>query len=156
MTLSLGQTAPNASGKLPDGSTFTVEGARGRALVLFFYPRDFTPGCTREVCSFRDAFAELSDAARVVGVSRDDGESHKRFSEKYKLPYDLVSDLDGSMAAAFDVQRLGLSFLPQKRVTYVIDAAGVIRGVFHHELVVETHVADVRKCIQSLRPAAAT
>jgi peroxiredoxin Q/BCP len=156
MSLDLGQIAPNASGKLPDHSTFSVHGARGRTLVLFFYPKDFTPGCTREVCSFRDAFGELSGegGARVVGVSRDDVETHKAFIAKHRLQYELVADPDGEMASAFSVKRLGGLIPFQKRVTYVIDAAGVIRGVFHHEFDIDAHVDDVRRCLASLAPAA--
>lgn len=156
MSLDLGQIAPNASGKLPDHSTFSVHGARGRTLVLFFYPKDFTPGCTREVCSFRDAFGELSGegGARVVGVSRDDVETHKAFIAKHRLQYELVADPDGEMASAFSVKRLGGLIPFQKRVTYVIDAAGVIRGVFHHEFAIDAHVDDVRRCLASLAPAA--
>jgi len=156
MSLGLGQIAPNASGKLPDHSTFSVHGARGRTLVLFFYPKDFTPGCTREVCSFRDAFGELSGegGARVVGVSRDDVETHKAFIAKHRLQYELVADPDGEMASAFSVKRLGGLIPFQKRVTYVIDAAGVIRGVFHHEFDIDAHVDDVRRCLASLAPAA--
>lgn len=155
MTLGIGQIAPNASGQLPDHSTFTVHGARGRTLVLFFYPKDFTGGCTREVCSFRDAFGELSGegGARVVGVSRDDVETHKRFIAAHGLQYELVADPAGEMAEAFQVKRLG-GLVFQKRVTYVIDAAGVIRGVFHHEFAIDSHVEDVRRCLASLRPTA--
>jgi peroxiredoxin Q/BCP len=156
MSLGLGQIAPNASGKLPDHSTFSVHGARGRTLVLFFYPKDFTPGCTREVCSFRDAFGELSGegGARVVGVSRDDVETHKAFIAKHRLQYELVADPDGEMASAFSVKRLGGLIPFQKRVTYVIDAEGVIRGIFHHEFDINAHVDDVRRCLASLAPAA--
>lgn len=156
MSLGLGQIAPNASGKLPDQSTFSVHGARGRTLVLFFYPKDFTPGCTREVCSFRDAFGELSDegGARVVGVSRDDVETHRSFIAKHKLPYELVADPDGEMASAFAVKRFGGLIPFQKRITYVIDAAGVIRGIFHHELAIDSHVDDVRRCLAALAPVA--
>ena len=156
MSLGLGQIAPNASGKLPDHSTFSVHGARGRTLVLFFYPKDFTGGCTREVCSFRDAFGELANegAVRVVGVSRDDVETHQRFIAAHGLQYELVADPGGEMARAFEVLRLGGLFPLQKRVTYVIDPAGVIRGIFHHEFAINSHVDDVRRCLASLRAAA--
>jgi thioredoxin-dependent peroxiredoxin len=157
MSLGIGQPAPNASGTLPDRSTFSVHGARGRALVLFFYPKDFTVGCTREVCSFRDSFAELSErgGARVVGVSRDDEESHARFIAEHRLPYELVSDLRGEMASAYGTKRLGGLISLQKRLTYVIDAEGIIRGIFHHELDIGAHVDDVRRCLASIAAAKA-
>lgn len=154
MSLAIGQPAPNASGALPDGSTFTVHGARGRALVLFFYPKDFTGGCTREVCSFRDAFGELSaeGKVRVVGVSRDDVETHRRFIDAHKLQYELVADPEGEMATAFRTMRFGGLWPMQKRITYVIDAEGIIRGVFHHEFAIDNHVDDVRRALAALPP----
>lgn len=157
MSLEVGQPAPNASGTLPDGSTFSVHGARGRVLVLFFYPKDFTGGCTREVCSFRDAFGELSaeGKVRVVGVSRDDVETHRRFIAEHRLQYELVADPEGEMATAFRTMRLGGLWPMQKRITYVIDAGGVIRGVFHHEFAVDSHVDDVRRALAALPPQGA-
>ena len=152
MSLRIGQIAPNASGLLPDGSSFTVPGAGGGPVVLFFYPQDSTGGCPREVCSFRDAFGELSGegGARVVGVSRDDVETHRRFIAAHGLQYELVADPSGEMAEAFQVKRLG-GLVFQKRVTYVIDAAGVIRGIFQHEFAIDSHVDDVRRALASLR-----
>ncbi len=155
MTLALGTPAPDASGLLQDGSTFHVRDARGAPLVLFFYPKDFTLGCTAEVCGFRDAFAELSGegGARIVGVSRDDAASHRRFIAEHNLTYDLLADTDGSVHAAYGAKRTGLISIA-RRITYVIDAGGIVRGVFHHELRIGGHVADVRKCLAELRAAA--
>jgi peroxiredoxin Q/BCP len=156
MSVQVGSQAPDVGGLLSDGSAFRVRAHRGSPLVLFFYPKDFTPGCTAEVCSFRDAFKELSadKGAVIVGVSRDDPASHRRFREEYKLPYDLVTD-DGEMAKAFGATWLGGLLPVSKRMTFVIDDAGVVRGVFHHELMgIDQHVADVRAVLATLSPAA--
>lgn len=147
--------APDVSGTLQDGSQFTLSSARGRPLVLYFYPRDFTPGCTREACSFRDAHEELVGVhgARVIGVSRDSPESHARFVREYKLPFDLLSDPDGRIARAFGAAYLGGLLPLTRRMTFVIDAQGIVRGIFRHELSVERHVEDVRRCLQTLEPS---
>lgn len=112
-------------------------------VVLYFYPRDFTPGCTREACEFRDAFEDLQGlGASIVGVSIDDEASHAKFAGRHGLPFSLLSDADRSLAKAYDVVRafgLGTS-----RVTYVIDRSSRIRGAFHHELSMSKHVAEAK------------
>jgi len=156
MSVQVGAQAPDVGGLLSDGSTFRVREHRGKPLVLFFYPKDFTPGCTAEVCSFRDAFKELSadKGATILGVSRDDAASHRKFREEYKLPYDLVTD-DGSMAKAFGASWLGGLLPVSKRMTFVIDPAGIVRGVFRHEILnIDQHVTDVRGVLAGLAPAA--
>ncbi len=153
MSVQVGSRAPDVGGVLSDGSVFRVQDHRGTPLVLFFYPKDFTPGCTTEVCSFRDAFKELSadKGATILGVSRDDPASHRRFREEYRLPYDLVTD-DGSMAKAFGATWLGGLIAVSKRVTFVIDGEGVVRGVFRHEMLnIDQHVKDVRGVLAGLR-----
>ncbi len=122
-------------------------------LVVYFYPKDFTPGCTREACMFRDAYAELDgQGATIVGVSMDDDASHVRFAERFGLPFSLVADPSFAIARAWGVARpLGLGAW---RVTYVIDHAGVIRGAFHHEVSMSKHVSEVRDLLDRLRSAA--
>jgi peroxiredoxin Q/BCP len=109
-------------------------------IVLFFYPRDETPVCTAEACSFRDAYAELSSAGAVVfGISSDSVASHKRFADKHRLPYRLLADVGGAVRARLGVPR-GLLGLSEGRVTYVIDKAGVVRHVHHAHLQAQAHV----------------
>lgn len=122
-------------------------------LVVYFYPKDFTPGCTREACMFRDAFAELEGyRATIVGISMDDDVSHGRFADRYKLPFALVADPKFAIARAWGVARpLGLGAW---RVTYVVDPSGIIRGAFHHELSMSKHVSDVRELLDRLEVAA--
>ena len=157
MPLSIGSRIPEVEGPLPDGSTWRSADAQGHPLVIYFYPKDFTPGCTREACSFRDAREEIVGlhGAEVIGVSRDTPDSHARFIAKHRLPFQLVSDADGSITKAFDAQMLGGIIPVSRRVTYVVDGEGVVRGVFTHTFAAEQHVDDVRACLATLSRTAA-
>ena len=132
MGLKVGQAIPEFS--LPDqhGKPFNSEDLKGKkSFVLFFYPKDNTPGCTAEVCSFRDnyeAFTELG--AEVVGISSDSKASHNRFSSKHKLPFILLSDLGGKVRKLFKVEGHLLNLLPG-RETYVINKEGTVEMVFN-------------------------
>lgn len=147
--------APDFSGSLADGRQIRLKDFRGRRnVVLYFYPKDFTPGCTREACSFRDRRAELAELdAEIVGVSADTPEKHAKFAESYNLPYPLVSDRDGSISADYGVQRLG-GWLPAKRVTFVIDKDGVIRDVIHSELAIDAHIDGALDALRRLKTEA--
>jgi peroxiredoxin Q/BCP len=119
----------------------------GRPLVLFFYPKDDTPGCTAEACAFRDSHGELTKlGAEVWGVSGDDTESHRRFAERHNLPYPLLVDRGNRLRQAFGVPAV-LGLLPG-RVTYVIDGQGVIRHVFNNLL---DGAAHRREAIEAVR-----
>jgi thioredoxin-dependent peroxiredoxin len=137
MSISVGDPAPDVRLVCPDG-TFPLTDLRGHWVVLYFYPKDDTPGCTAEACSFRDAFEDFTDAgAEVIGVSGDSAESHAAFSAKHRLPFRLVSDEDGALRRAFGVGR-SMGILPG-RVTYVIDPEGVVREVFNSQLRARQH-----------------
>jgi peroxiredoxin Q/BCP len=137
--LSSGSQAPEFDVQLHTGESFRLRDIRGkRHLVLFFYPKDFTYGCTKEVCNFRNHFGELTAlGAVVVGVSRDPIDSHTGFANRHALPFSLASDPDLHLAKLYDV--VGFGGLWLKRVTYVIDRELVIRGVLHHEIFVDAH-----------------
>lgn len=122
-------------------------------LVVYFYPKDFTPGCTREACMFRDAHPDLDGlSATVVGISMDDDASHTRFADRYQLPFSLVADPRFAIAREWGVARpLGLGAW---RVTYVVDQQGIIRGAFHHEISMSKHVTEVRALLDQLHAAA--
>ena len=112
-------------------------------VVLYFYPRDMTLGCTIEACSFRDAHTELSGLpCTVIGASFDSLESHREFAAKHNLPFSLISDEDKQLATQYDV--LGFFALFPRRVTFVIGAERRLLGVFHHELSMRAHVRNVR------------
>jgi peroxiredoxin Q/BCP len=144
--------------KVPD---FTLPDQDGKAvsldellklgcLVLYFYPKDDTPGCTVEACSFRDQHQELlEEGACVVGVSSDGVESHRRFADKFSIPFRLLSDKGGELRKRFGVPRtLGLI---DGRVTYVIDAQGVVRHIFDSQLRMRQHVEEAFRLVRALR-----
>jgi thioredoxin-dependent peroxiredoxin len=118
--------------------------------VLFFYPKDDTPGCTKQACAFRDeyeAFGQLD--AEVIGISSDSVESHKNFAEKHSLPFLLLSDEGGKVRKLYGVPTT-FGLFPG-RVTYVIDAEGVVGHIFASQLGVEKHVEEAREALGSVR-----
>ncbi len=139
--------------ELPDGAGKTVRLAdfRGKQpIVLYFYPKDDTPGCTKESCAFRDSYEAFKDAgAEVVGVSSDDSASHGRFATKYKLPFVLLSDRGGSVRKRYGVPAT-LGLLPG-RVTFIIDKDGVVRHVFNSQFSPTQHVTEALDTLKQLR-----
>lgn len=124
-----------------------------RTAVVYFYPKDETPGCTAEACTFRDAYEDFAGAgAIVVGISRDSLESHGRFKAKHRLPFTLLSDPDGKAAEAFGVRRT-LGVLPG-RSTFVVDRAGVVRHRFDSQLRVGEHVRRALELVRVLEAPA--
>lgn len=108
------------------GKQHALTDYRGQWVILYFYPKDDTPGCTKEACGFRDTFAELSRYAQVFGISSDSPASHQKFMQKYQLPFLLLSDADGSIRESFGAD--GLLF--PKRVTFLIDPQGTIARIY--------------------------
>ena len=110
-----------------------------RSVVLFFYPKDDSPICTKEACSFRDSYERFVDAgAEVIGVSSDSTDSHQQFAKRHRLPFQLISDANGSLRKAFGVPKV-VGLLPG-RTTYVIDKQGVVRLVFSAQFASDEHV----------------
>jgi peroxiredoxin Q/BCP len=140
--LEAGAPAPDFTLEDQNGKRVSLADFRGRRnVVVYFYPKDDTPGCTREACSFRDQYADFSDAgAEVIGISSDSPASHRAFAAKHELPFTLLSDRDGAVRSAFRVPAT-LGLLPG-RVTYVIDKEGVIRHAFNSQLSPARHVAE--------------
>ena len=138
---------------LPDqsGNAFSLDDVLGKgAVVLFFYPKDATPGCTREACSFRDAGADfLAAGALVAGISSDDGASHQRFAAQHGLDYPLLEDAGGALRKEVGVPRSMLG-LVDGRVTYVLDKTGIVRHVFESMLGVYQHVEEALVIARSL------
>jgi thioredoxin-dependent peroxiredoxin len=130
-------TLPDQNGKLVSLADF-----RGKqSVVVYFYPKDDTPGCTKESCSFRDQYTAFTDAgAEVLGISSDSAASHAAFADKYKLPFSLLSDRDGKVRADYQVPAT-LGFLPG-RVTFVIDRQGVIQHAFNSQVNAAKHVDE--------------
>jgi peroxiredoxin Q/BCP len=143
--------APGFSGLLDDGSIFSLSDWVGlKNVVLYFYLKDFTKGWTIESSGFRDVHEAIESLdGMVVGVSPDTVESHRRFRESLNLPYSLLSDSGKSIIRQYDIQRW-LPLLPGRRVTYIISKAGVIAGVYHHELAFGQHKNDVLEGLRLL------
>ena len=126
MPLSVGTDAPAFTAKDTNGNTISLSDFAGKTVVLYFYPKDDTPGCTKQACSFRDSQAEYKDKDVVVlGVSADDEVSHQAFTNKYNLNFPLLVDTNKSIITAYDVDGGGYA----KRVTYIIDGNGKIIDV---------------------------
>jgi len=142
-----GDPAPDFRLPADDGKTYALKDLRGRKVVLYFYPKDDTPGCTKEACSFRDNLSRVqSKGAIVLGVSKDDLASHAKFREKYSLSFPLLSDPEGKVLTAYGVWKeknlYGKTFMGIERTTFVIDERGRIQKVFPR-VKVDGHVDEV-------------
>ncbi|MEY3462979.1 MAG: hypothetical protein RLZZ468_757 [Cyanobacteriota bacterium] len=152
MGLSAGDRAPLIDLSDQHGQQRRSDQLAGRALVLFFYPKDDTPGCTMEACAFRDSYADIQAlGAEVWGVSGDDAGSHQRFAGRHNLPFPLLVDQGNRLRQAFGVPSV-LGLLPG-RVTYVIDGEGVIRHVFNNLLDGPAHRREALDALRRLQPA---
>jgi peroxiredoxin Q/BCP len=149
-----GTTAPDIDAELDDGTRFRLSEQKGaKNVVLYFYPKDFTPGCTREACAFRDNYSDIEQYdAMIVGVSTDSAESHKSFREKHSLPFPLIPDPDKRIVKAYDSD--GLFGITTARVTYVIDKQGVIRAALRHDFAVGRHLPEVLDALRQIEPNA--
>ncbi len=151
MTLSIGATAPDFERETHEGGRFKLSDLRDdKIVVLYFYPKDETPGCTAQACSFRDAYEDFTDAgAVVVGVSADTLESHESFVAHHRLPFTLISDSDGSLRRLYKVATRMLGLIPG-RVTYVIDKQGKVQHVFNSMVQAKRHVAEALQVVERL------
>jgi peroxiredoxin Q/BCP len=147
MTLSPGDPAPEFS--LPDGegNTVSLSDFRGKRVVLYFYPRDNTPGCTKEACGFRDAYPDYqSNDLVVLGISTDDAKAHTKFTTKYNLPFPLLSDADGQVATAYDSYGLkkfmGKEYMGISRNTFIIGPDGKIEKIYR-KVKPEAHATEI-------------
>ncbi|MGB7393856.1 MAG: peroxiredoxin [Pricia sp.] len=131
MGLKVGETIPDFTLKDQNGEDFSIERFKGKKpMVIYFYPKDDTAGCTQEACQFRDAYEDFTDlGAEVIGISSDTEKSHRRFAEKHDLPFTLLADTDKKVRRKFKVEK-SLFILPG-RETYVVDKQGKIKMVFN-------------------------
>jgi thioredoxin-dependent peroxiredoxin len=142
-----GTLAPDFT--LPDaeGGEVVLSSLRGTWVVVYFYPKDDTPGCTAESCAFRDSHEDFVDAgATVIGISSDSVASHKAFAAKHQLPFTLLADTDGAVRKAWGVPK-SLGILAG-RVTYVIDPGGTVRKVFNSQLRATAHITEALNAIR--------
>ncbi|MEO1400842.1 MAG: peroxiredoxin [Cyanobacteria bacterium J06635_1] len=140
MVLSVGAQAPNFTSKDDAGNMVSLADYAGKTIILYFYPKDDTSGCTKEACSFRDAHDTYQGNDLVVlGVSMDPPASHGAFKQKFNLPFTLIADPEGIVTSTYDVSGGGYS----KRVTFIINPDGVITKVYDNIQQKETHATDI-------------
>ena len=153
--IGVGQKAPDFSLLTQDGTSVRLSELTAKGpVVLFFYPKDNTSGCTAEVCSFRDQHEDfLKTGATVVGVSSDSAGSHQEFATQHRLPYVLLSDVGGKVRELFGVPRAFLGLAPG-RVTYIIDQAGVVQHVFNSMFAATKHAEEALVVVRRLRDKA--
>ncbi len=152
--MKVGDRIPEVLGTDQDGQVITREGLKGSKVILYFYPKDNTPGCTGEACSLRDHWQELRDLGYVVlGVSKDSAKSHRGFRDKHRLPFPLIADEDQVLLEAFGVlgekKMFGRTYMGTVRTTFLIDEEGVVQRVISgRELKTMSHGEQLVKIIQ--------
>ena len=147
MALKIGTKAPDFTLRSTSGKNFTLSiDQKGKPLVIYFYPKDFTRGCTQEACDFRDSYALIKQSGLdIVGISKDSIEVHQKFIEAYKLPYPLLADENGEVARLY-LARMPLIGLT-KRITYVLDENHIIRAVTDNLFEAGLHIKEVMKVL---------
>ncbi|HET7447627.1 MAG TPA: thioredoxin-dependent thiol peroxidase [Methyloceanibacter sp.] len=155
MSLKVGDMAPDFTLTTDGGGSISLKELKGKTVVLYFYPRDDTPGCTAEACAFRDSLPDFSKVkAEVVGISRDSVRSHDKFKRKFKLPFPLASDEDGKVTEAYGVwvekSMYGKKYMGVERATFLIDGKGVIRDIWR-KVKVEGHTDEVLEAAAALK-----
>jgi thioredoxin-dependent peroxiredoxin len=152
MAVKVGDIAPDFTLTSQTSAAVSLSDFRGKPLILYFYPKDDTPGCTAESCAFRDQYEVFTNAgAAVVGVSNDSPESHQKFATRYQLPFTLLSDPGDKVRKAYGATAL-FGFFPG-RITYLIDGNGVVQLVFDSMLNFKGHVEESLKALQQLSTA---
>ena len=154
MSVELGDKAPDFTLPTDGAGSVTLSKLNGKKVVLYFYPKDDTSGCTAEACGFRDSFPDYGGTgAVVIGISKDSVASHDKFKKKHGLPFTLASDVNGDVCEKYGVwvekSMYGRKYMGLERATFLIDGKGVVRGVWH-KVRVPGHVAEVLKAAQAL------
>ena len=154
MALSIGDVAPSFEVNIDGSGKFSLSEAKGSPVVLYFYPKDDTPGCTKEACGFRDAFPDFSALnATIVGVSKDTVTKHDKFKAKYELPFHLASDEDGSLCEAYgtwvEKSMYGKKYMGIERSTFLIDPEGFIAKEWR-KVKVPNHAQELYDFLESL------
>jgi len=154
MALNVGDKAPSFKLKNQDAKVISLSDLKGKPIVLYFYPKDDTPGCTKEACNFRDQFPKFGKMkAEIIGVSIDSVESHKKFADKYKLRFNLLSDEKKEVVEKYGVWQeksmYGKKYMGIVRTTFIIDSAGKIHKIFP-KVKVEEHNNEVMEALKEL------
>lgn len=143
MPLKINQQAPDFTLPSTNGKMFTLsKDMLNKPCILYFYPKDFTPGCTKEACEFRDSFTLFRDLQiTVIGISRDDVNTHQAFKKQYKLPFDLLADIKGEVASLYDVSMPIIKFT--RRTTYLLDKQHRVAAVYTNLFAAEKHIQSM-------------
>ncbi|WP_280124353.1 thioredoxin-dependent thiol peroxidase [Coxiella endosymbiont of Ornithodoros amblus] len=147
MSIEVGQKAPIFTLPTDESEILSLDDLKGKKVILYFYPKDDTPGCTKEACGFRDLWSQLSKTGAVVlGISKDSVKAHQTFKQKYNLPFTLLSDKDNTVCEQYgvvvDKNRFGKKYKGIERTTFIIDEEGVISAIWP-KVKVDGHVAEV-------------
>ncbi len=148
-SVNIGDKIPSFTLQDQNGENFLMDDFIGKtSLVIYFYPKDDTPGCTKEACSFRDTYAEFRDLnAKVIGISADNVASHKKFAEKYNLPFTLLSDTNNKIRKLLGVPGSLFGLVPG-RVTYIVDQNGIVTDIYDNMFKAEEHIKESLKALQ--------
>ena len=154
MSLEIGAKAPSFTLPATGGQTISLSDFKGKPVILYFYPKDDTPGCTQESCDFRDNFSALdSQGIAVLGISKDSVAKHEKFKEKYQLNFPLLSDEDGATVQAYgawvEKSMYGKKYMGIERMTYLIDGNGIIAQIWP-KVKIAGHAEEVRKAAETL------
>ena len=151
MALKTGDKIPQFSLVDQNGKNFNINSLlTKKAIVIYFYPKDETAGCTKQACAFRDHYQDFKDAgAEVIGISSDSEDSHGSFADHHKLPFILLSDKDGFLRKEFGVPGDLLGLIPG-RVTYIVDKQGTVRYIFNSQIRIEKHITEALRILKAL------
>lgn len=159
MTLKIGDTAPDFTAATDGQGQLTLSDLQGEYVVLYFYPKDDTPGCTKEACAFRDDLSDFNKLnAKIIGVSKDTPAKHDKFKSKYDLPFPLVSDEDGKICDAYgtwvEKSMYGRKYMGIERATFLIDPKGKISEIWR-KVKVKNHSEEIREKLADSQKTAA-
>ena len=147
ITLKIGEKAPDFNLKDQNGNSVSLSSFKGKKVILYFYPKDDTPGCTKEACDFKDNIDQLKkNGVVVIGISSDDEQSHRKFVDKYSLPFILVSDVDKEVSKKYGVyelkEKFGRQYFGITRSTFLIDETGKIKNIYYR-VNPDNHVKEI-------------
>ena len=154
MPLDVGDNAPEFTIATDGGGSFSLSEMKGYNVIIYFYPKDDTPGCTKEACGFRDMLPDFSDSsAKIIGISKDTVAKHDKFKSKYELPFLLGADLEGNVCEAYgtwvEKSMYGRQYMGIERATFLVDKKSVVRGIWR-KVKVKGHVEEVLSAVQDL------
>jgi len=154
MALNVGDKAPSFKLKNQDAKVISLADLKGKPIILYFYPKDDTPGCTKEACNFRDEFPKFGKMkAEIIGISTDSVDSHKKFADKYKLPFNLLADEKKEVVEKYGVWKeknmYGKKYMGIERTTFIINTEGKISKIFP-KVKVEEHNKEVMEALKEL------